>query len=502
MPNEATIATDPGPPVSARGLAPGVLAAGAAGSQPTPGDPRAAQREALLHGPVLPTLLRLGLPTIAVLLAQTVVAVAETYWTSFLGTEALAGVALVFPVLTLMATMSNGGIGGGVSSAVARAIGAGRRDEADALLRHALVLAVVFGALFTTGTVFGGRALYAALGGKGPVLDTALLYSGWVFAGAVPIWAVNLLAAALRGAGEVRLPARVTLVGAAVLIPLSPALIFGLGPVPRMGVAGAGLAVMLYYLGALAALMRHVARGHGALTLRPGPLRRSGFGAILGVGLVSALGTLMANLTTVLVTGAVGLVGGADALAGYGVASRLDWLLIPLLFGLGTAVVTMVGVATGAGQHARACRVAWTAAGLAAGATEAIGLVVAIFPDAWMIIFSADPAVVRAGAQYLRIVAPLYGAVGVGMVLYFARQGMGRMLWPFLAGATRLLVAGGGAWLLVRGGAGLASIFAMAATASALFGLLNAAGLLLTRPADAGERAVRAGPANAEKKQY
>ncbi len=453
MPNEATIAADAGPAASARGLLPGSLAGGAAGSQPTPDDPRAAQREALLHGPVLPTLLRLGLPTIAVLLAQTVVAVAETYWTSFLGTEALAGVALVFPVLTLMATMSNGGIGGGVSSAVARAVGGGRREEADALLRHALVLAVVFGALFTAGTAIGGRALYAALGGKGPVLDTALLYSGWVFAGAVPIWAVNLLAAALRGAGEVRLPARVTLVGAAVLIP-------------------------------------HVARGHGALTLRPGPLRRSEFGAILGVGLVSALGTLMANLTTVLVTGAVGLVGGADALAGYGVASRLDWLLIPLLFGLGTAVVTMVGVATGAGQHARGRRVAWTAAGLAAGATEAIGLVVAIFPDAWMDIFSTDPAVVRAGAQYLRIVAPLYGAVGAGMVLYFARQGMGRMLWPFLAGATRLLVAGGGAWLLVRGGAGLASIFAMAAIASALFGLLNAAGLLLVRPANGGDRSV------------
>ena len=235
---------------------------------------RAGRREAILSGPVLPTLLRLGLPTIGVLLAQTLVAVAETYWTSFLGIDAIAGVALVFPLTALMTAASNGGIGGGVSAAMARAVGAGRADEADALVAHALVLAVGFGVLFTAGAFAVGPALYRAMGGSGNALAAALLFSGWFFAGAVPIWAVNLIAAALRGAGEVRLPASVTLAGALVTILLSPALIFGVGPLPRMGVGGAGLAVGLYYLAAML-----------VLDPLPGPRARRAYAATDGAAL-------------------------------------------------------------------------------------------------------------------------------------------------------------------------------------------------------------------------
>jgi Na+-driven multidrug efflux pump len=80
---------------------------------------------------------------------QTFVGVAETWFVSFLGTSAIAGVALVFPLFMLMTMMSNGGIGGGVSSAIARAIGAGRTKDAEALALHAIVIAVAFGAVFT-----------------------------------------------------------------------------------------------------------------------------------------------------------------------------------------------------------------------------------------------------------------------------------------------------------------------------------------------------------------
>src|ERR1700692_3452781 len=117
-------------------------------------------RATILSGPILATLLKLALPTMVVLLAQTAVNIAEAYYVGFLGTDALAGVALVFPVFMLMTMMSNGGLGSGVSSAVARAIGAGRKDDADALGFHAIVLGVICGALFTFGTLWGGPALY------------------------------------------------------------------------------------------------------------------------------------------------------------------------------------------------------------------------------------------------------------------------------------------------------------------------------------------------------
>src|SRR6266849_4474035 len=108
-------------------------------------------RAALLGGPITATLLRLAWPVLVVLALQTFVGVAETWFVSFLGTDALAGVALVFPLFMLMTMMSNGGIGGGVSSAVARAIGAGRRRDAEALVTHAAVLGLLFGAAFTAG---------------------------------------------------------------------------------------------------------------------------------------------------------------------------------------------------------------------------------------------------------------------------------------------------------------------------------------------------------------
>ena len=219
-------------------------------------DPKLRARQAILHGPVLATMLSLAWPTLVVLVAQVAVGVAETFYVSYLGTSALAGVALVFPILMSMAMMSNGALGGGVASAVARALGAGRKDDANALVMHALIIAVAFGLLFTGVTLLLGRAIYGGLGGTGAVLDAALTYSAFVFVGAVPSWIVSLLAAALRGAGNVKVPARVTLISALVLVVLSPALIFGFGPLPRLGIAGAGTAVSAFNVVAAIALIQ------------------------------------------------------------------------------------------------------------------------------------------------------------------------------------------------------------------------------------------------------
>jgi putative MATE family efflux protein len=439
-----------------------------------------ARQEAMLHGPIAATILALAGPTVAVLVIQTAVGVAETFYVGFLGTSAIAGVAVVFPVLMLMTMMSNGGIGGGVAAAVARALGAGRREDADALATHAIVIALVFGALFTAAALGFGPAIYAALGAHGPALKAALTYSTFVFIGAIANWLVNLCASVLRGAGNVRVPAMINFVSACVLIPLSPAFIFGIGPVPRLGIAGAGVALTLYYLGAAVVLLRYLALGRGGVTLRIVPLRARLFWDILGVGLPSALGSVQTNLTVALVTGAVGLFG-TDALAGYGMASRLDYVLIPLLFGLGTAVVTMVGTNIGAHQVERARRIAWIGAAIGALGTEAIGLLGALVPWLWLELFSRDPHVIAIGSLYLRVVGPCYGATGLGLLLYFAGQGAGRVIWVVLAGTARLSIAAGLGWYAVATlGAGLGSLFAIVALASVSYGAFSAAATLRT----------------------
>jgi putative MATE family efflux protein len=443
--------------------------------------PERGRRNAMLDGAILPTMLRLALPTVVVLVVQTFVGLAETYFVSFLGTDALAGVALVFPVLMLMQMMSNGGIGGGVASAVARSLGAGRKRDADALAFHAFVLAIALGLIFTAAELLGGRALYRLLGGEGAALAAALAYSNTVFSGAVLVWIVSLSAAALRGSGNTVVPALVTFGGVFVLLPLSPALIFGLGPLPRLGVTGAGIAVLTYYFAAAVALMLFLRSRRGVIRLSF-DLRQLEWrllADVLRVGALSALGTVQANLTVVLLTGAVGLFG-TRAIAGYGIASRLDYMLIPLLFALGTSALTMVGTNIGAGQVARAERIAWIGAGLAAAVTGTIGLAAALVPSAWVGLFSGDPQVIATGALYLRTVGPSYVFFGLGYMLYFAGQGAGRVLWPVLAGTIRLIIAAALGWVLVAGfGAGLPLLFLTVAAGSAAFGTLTAAALLL-----------------------
>ena len=429
-------------------------------------------RSTILTGPVLPTLLRLALPTMTVLIAQTAVNIAEAYYVGYLGTDALAGVALVFPVFMLMTMMSNGGLGSGVASAVARATGASRKDDANALVLHAMVLAVIVGAIFTIGTHWGGPVLYRTLGGREGALDAAVKYSNYLFAGAIPVWIVNFQAAALRGSGNVRVPAMVTLVGAMVLIPFSPLLIFGFGPVPKLGIAGAGIAFAIYYLAAMLVLLRYMTTGRSGLTLKLVPLEGRLFKDILKVGLPTAISTTMTNLTVILVTGAVGLFG-TNALAAYGIASRLDYVMIPILFGLCTAVLTMVGVNMGAGQTARAKHIAWTSSFVGAGVAGTIGVIVAIFPMLWLHLFSHDPSVLGPGAVYLRIVAPSYAALGFGFVIAFAAQGAGHVLWPFVGAASRLVIAAGGGWLAVSFfGGGMTALAAMVCASLVSYALI------------------------------
>jgi putative MATE family efflux protein len=429
----------------------------------------------LLEGPIVATLLRLATPNVLVMFVQASVGLIETYFVAKLGTDALAGVALVFPVLMLMQMMSAGAMGGGISSAIARALGAGRRADADALVLHALAIAVSFGLVFMLAVLGGGRWLYGALGGSGASLAAALAYSHVVFSGAILIWLFNSLANVIRGTGNMAVPAAVTCVGAAALIPLSPGLIFGWGPLPRLGVAGGAVAVLAYYAVGSVALAGYLWAGRSVVRLSFEAVRFRWplFRDILRVGAVAALITLQTNLTIAIATGFVGRFGPA-AIAGYGTGARLEYLLVPLVFGLGGPLVAMVGTNLGAGQREGALRTAWIGAAIAAGLTELIGLGAAAFPHAWLSRFDTDPAMLDAGSRYLHAVGPFYGLFGLGMALYFASQGAGRLLWPLLANLMRLAMAAGGGWLALRWSGDLSQVFLALSAALAAFGLINA----------------------------
>jgi putative MATE family efflux protein len=427
----------------------------------------------LLTAPIVPTLARLAAPGIALALFQTAVSIADTYYVGQLGTEALAGLALVFPMVMLLQMTSAGAMGGGVSSAVARALGAGNPDAARKLVVHALVIAICGGLAFTLLLLGFGRGLYGLLGGRAQALDFALSYSHLLFGGAVLVWLANTLASLLRGSGNTLSPALAFAGTALVQIPLSGALTLGWGPFPRLGIAGAAIAYVIAFGLASVAMAAWVWRR--ALRPQRAHLQFEGrmFREILRVGAISSVSALQTVLTAVILTGFVARFGTA-ALAGYGVGVRLELLQVPIVFAIGQALVVMVGTHIGAGQGARAKRIAWTGTAAAMLVSAAIGWSVAAYPPLWIHIFSNDPAVVDIGSTYLRIVAPLYPLFGAGVTLYFASQGSGQVLHPVLAGTARLVFVVTGGALVMQLAGPLWGLFAVIALGLALFGSLTA----------------------------
>jgi putative MATE family efflux protein len=434
---------------------------------------------ALLDAPLLPLLLRLAVPNILLMLAQSATGLIETYFIGKLGTDALAGAAVVFPGLMLMQMISAGSMGGGISSAVARALGSGRREDASLLIWHAIIINGTLGLICSAGMLSFGPSIYRAMGAEGPSLQAALAYSNVIYAGAALLWIMNALASVLRGTGNMVVPGGVICGGALLLIPLSPCLIFGVGPFPRLGVAGGAVSLLIYYALGIALLAGFLCSGRAVIRPTwPVRLRRRLFGAILKVGAPASTTSIQTNLTIMITTAIVGVFG-PPALAGFATGSRLEYLMVPISFGVGGPLVAIVGTNIGAGQRARALKAAWLGGAVGFCLTESIGLAAAIHPIAWLSLFGSDPAMLSVGAHYLHIVGPFYGLFGLGLVLYFASQGAGRLTWPIVAQFCRLVLAAGGGNLAIWLGFGLTTVFWIIGLALGAFGAVVAASILL-----------------------
>ena len=436
----------------------------------------------LLTAPILPTLLRLALPNTVAMFGSTLVAVAETSYVGRLGTEPLAGIALVFPFAMLTQMMSAGAMGGGVSSAISRALGAGNRDRAASLALHAAIIGACSGLFFTAIMLLFGRQLFVLLGGRDRVLEEACDYSQVLFSGAIAIWLVNTLASVLRGTGDMRSPS-VTLIGTALVqVAVGGALGLGLFGLPQFGMRGVAAGQLTAFsLGAIF-LSWYLISGRSRLKLSfpTFTFQRGMFVDILKVGAVACLSPLQSVLTVLIFTKI--LAGfGTETLAGYGIGSRLEFLLIPIAFAFGVASVPMVGMAVGAGLIARARRVAWTAAAAAGLSVGLVGLAVAVKPSLWVSLFTQDPGVTAAANAYFAWAGPAFVFFGVGACLYFASQGAAKVGGPVLAYTARLSMVAIGGWWLASIDAPAWTLFALVGGAMVVLGLGTAVSICLTR---------------------
>ncbi|MGO4305862.1 MATE family efflux transporter [Cupriavidus sp. RAF12] len=424
----------------------------------------------MLEAPIVPMLARMSWSNMLMMLAQSSTGLIETWFLAKLGTDVLAGVAVVVPVLMLTQNMSQGAMGGGISSAVARALGSGNTALVEQLARHALAINVLIGTIFSLLLLVGARPLFSLLGAHGAALEAACTYGRVLFAALPLMWAMNALASVIRGTGNMAIPGMVICVGALLMIPLSPCLIFGLGPLPKLGVAGGAWALVAYYAAGTLVLGWYCLSGRCAARLSAGTLQWAPMRSILVVGGLACLNPVLTNALIAITTAQVGHHGGTAALAGYATAARLEYLLIPIAFGLGAPMVALVGANIGAGQVERARRIAITGGCMAFVLAELVGLAAAFWPETWLRLFGADAHLLETGALYLQIVGPVYGFFALGFSLYFASQGAGRLKWPLLGGALRLALFAGVGGVAISLGASLAQYFALGALAMLLYG--------------------------------
>tara|TARA_X000000950_G_scaffold108015_1_gene136060 strand:+ start:99 stop:1460 length:1362 start_codon:yes stop_codon:yes gene_type:complete len=406
--------------------------------------------EHLLTAPALPLLVSLSIPSSIAFIVQSTVSLTEVWYVGQLGSTPLAAMALVFPMLMLMQMLSVGALGNAVSSAIARALGAGDRDRAEQLMWHGLALAIAGPITLLIAFLISGKFFLSLLGGSGAILELAFAYSAVLFGGSVTIWIMGVGSSIFRGLGDMRYPARMMIIGSLIQVPLSGALVLGYFGSPKLGLLGAAISVI-----ATSALMSVVivlrlvrAELPANLRLSKAVFRLRHFNDIGRVALPASLSPISTVATILILTGLVGQFG-EQALAGYGIGSRIEFLMSSLIFGIGAAMTSVVGTSIGAQNADRAEEVGWVGAGMSFVLGGVIGTLLAVFPHIWIPIFTDDPVVYDTAKRFIQIVGPCLAIHGVGWALYFASQGAGAMRGPVTALIARPLIAVGAATLLL-----------------------------------------------------
>ena len=353
-------------------------------------------------------------------------------------------------------------------------MGANNIDKAEKLLWHSLYISFLGALVFFLVFLFFGEWLLITLGGSSDLLQESLAYCLVYLSGGLVVWLSGSLTAALRGMGDMQFPAKLTVVCAGIQVFLSSGFILGWFGFPKLGLVGSAWSMIITssFMAVACVIKLLSAKSPIKLKIQKITFEKNLFEDIFSVALPASLSPIFTVGTVLVLTGLIGQFG-TSAIAGYGIGSRVEFLLIPIVFSIGTAMTTMVGTNIGANNIDRAERIGMigaTSAGLLSGV---IGLILALTPDIWIRVFTADQETLMVTKQYIQILGVCYLFQGFGLSLYFASQGANAMKWPIVITALRFVVFTVAALVSVYWlSTGIAGIFYSSAGAMILFGVL------------------------------
>jgi len=401
----------------------------------------------LVGAPLTKTLFRMAVPGVIGALLYSCLGLVEANYLRQAGTDVLAAVAVVFPLVMLAAMFSAGALGGAVSGRTARALGAGKNREASAVLVSAVLISLVGGLLMWVLVVQLGPLLYSYASDSDTVRQAAQQYAIYLFPAMPAFWLVNMLCSVMRGSGDMVRPAIVAgvmviayAVVGAWLIPKSNASVVD-------SVKAAALSMICAYLLSLLLAIFYIGQSRQPIRFHIREFRWHTLAGILQQGLLASSQSVM-TITYAMITTILFSRHGTDWLAGYGLAVRLELIMVPVIFGIGASLIAIVGAYVGAGQRRVAILIAWRGMLINATLVGFIGLWFSLFPTSWCSIVGSDEAVIAHCNHSLRVVAPTYAFLALGLGGYFASQGLNTLMWPVLGALLRLtIVATGIFWV-------------------------------------------------------
>jgi MATE family, multidrug efflux pump len=382
------------------------------------------------QGAIGRSIMLLAIPMVLEMLMESIFAVVDVFFVAHLGANAVATVGLTESLLTLIYTVAIG-LGIGATAMVARRTGEHDPEGAARAAVQVLILGVVVSlALGAVGFTLAPRLL-EVMGASAEVVSVGANYTRVMLGGNLVVVMLFLINATFRGAGDAAIAMRVLWLANLINIVLGPCLIFGLGPLPELGVTGAAVATTIGRgIGALYAFSRllrpggRISLGRRHLHLEPAIMvrlvRLSASGAFqVFIGMASWIG-LIRILSSF----------GSDALAGYTIGIRIILFALLPSWGMSNAAATMVGQSLGAGKPERAERAVWLAGFYNMCFLGVIGLLFVLLAGPIIGLFTHDPAVVPYGVAALRTIACGFLFYAYGMVLTQSFNGAGDTWTP------------------------------------------------------------------------
>jgi len=382
----------------------------------------------LTEGSISRNLWYLAVPMMATNALQTLFNIVDMFFVGRIGPDAIAAVAVAGVIMMIPFSLILG-LSVAAGAMVSRSFGARQFESASHSARQSLFSAVVGGFFVMLIGLLLAPHLIDLFGVEQSVHRLGTGYIRIIFIGTIPIAVQFLTAALFQAVGDAKTALWINAVAVLLNLLLDPMLIFGLGPFPRLEVAGAATATTIARsLGMVAALFFLVRRKSDLHMFKEGwhPDRRL-IGRLIKIGVPSSLQMSLRSVSGIIMMGIVARYG-TFALAAYGVGLRLDMLMLMPGFGLGAATATLVGQNLGAGKSGRAERSSWTAAANYAAIMTAAGCLFYWLAADIFFIFNSNVEVVNIGVLYLRTLVLSYPFLALAIILNRALSGAGETL--------------------------------------------------------------------------